>query len=364
MRVFILLLALTTLSLFGASFDCTKTKSHIEKVICQDEELSHLDEKLDSVYKEALVNGTHYDFYTPNAKKMQQAQRQWIKKRDTCHVDVDCLVDMYRSRLSDLIHGDLDDKPPTQLSPVKYTLVLNENNAMCSHLLELYNHDIEQFQKVNYDNHGEFNWLKWEPYVQPDKDSRVHQLIGGAFFDINNDGKEDFIFAQYSSVGGSKTEHYSIYDHNVSDFFKHSPTYSPPYDGKFPPFALFFDDIGNSDTTWDNLDIRRSIGGISYALISKHFDQLPPYIVKELQETKKEDDAFNAKYKNFTHYEMPFYPVYSKNEIRFLKWNDNKIYVVFEGSNYFQSRYQFNLIGYLKEDYIFHPQCLFYKKIR
>lgn len=357
-----LIFVLMTSSLFGASFDCTKAKSDVEKAICQDDELSKLDEALDSAYKEALINGTYYDQYTPDIKKIKQAQREWVKERNTCDGDIDCLIEKYNSRLYRLIYDYTFEKPPTELSPVKYTLIMNENNAICSHLLELYNHDIEQFQKVNYDNHVEFSWLKWEAYVQPDKEEilvdSVYSLIGGAFFDINNDGKEDFIFAKYSSSGG-KTEDYYIYDHNVSNFFKHSPTYGE----QFPPFTLFFDDNGFNRTTLANRNTM-DIGGISYPLISKYFDQLPPYTVKKLQETKKRNDEYDAKNKDSIHYEVSFYPTARKNEIRFLKWNDGKIYMVFEGSNYFSNRNKFNLIGYLQEDYIFNPQCLFYKKTR
>lgn len=363
MRKFILVLVLTTFSLFGASFDCTKAKSDVEKAICRDDELSKLDEELDSAYKEALINGTYYDQYNPDIQKIKQAQREWVKDRNTCDGDIDCLIEKYNSRLHRLIYDYTFEKPPTELSPVKYTLIMNENNAICSHLLELYNHDIEQFQKVNYDNHVEFNWLKWEAYVKPDKEEilvdSVYSLIGGAFFDINNDGKEDFIFAKYSASGGNQTEDYRIYDHNVSDFFKHSPIYGD----QFPPFTLFFDDIGNRETTLANRNTMR-IDGISYSLISKHFDQLPPYTVKKIQETKRLDDKYNAEDKNSTPYESAFYPTFVKNEIRFLKWNDGKIYMVFEGSDRLYNRNKFNLIGYLQEDYIFNPQCLFYKKTR
>lgn len=54
-------MVLTTLSLFGASFDCTQAKSDVEKTICQDDELSKLDNDLNKIYKEALDKADNKD---------------------------------------------------------------------------------------------------------------------------------------------------------------------------------------------------------------------------------------------------------------------------------------------------------------
>ncbi len=352
MRKFILVLVLTTFSLFGASFDCTKAKSDVEKAICQDDELSKLDEKLSSFYIE-ILDGT---FSKEEQENIKQAQRNWIKERNECKVGlIDCLVDKYKLRLTSL--GFYQDqyffgKPPIEESIVKYDLVLSENDILCSSLLNIYNEDIEQFQKVNYDNHAEFNWLKLEAYVKPNPKKNItsDELIGGAFFDINNDGKEDFIFAKYSYLSTIKTENYFIYDHNVSDFFKQSPMNG----NTLPQFVISFDNIGNSDTTLIDKKTR-NIDEISFSLIAKSLDKLPAYMVQQIQHYRKFSDKQN---------EIGFSPVPQKNEIRFLKWNDGKLYIVFEGSDKFGNRNQFNLVGHLQPNYTFNPECLFYKKIR
>ena len=353
-------ISMMTLSLFGAGIDCSKAKSDVEKTICHDEELMGLDKDLADAYKDALIDGTYYDQYTPNPKKIRKKQQQWIKERNTCKSDIDCLIDKYHKRIGSLVryYGTFDDKPPTELSPIKYTLIMNQNNALCSHLLELYNQDIEQFQKVVYDNHAEFTWLKWEAYVKPAEDEKLSDLIGGVFLDINHDGKEDFIFVEYRS-SYQKIKRYLIYDHNVSDFFKHSPI-----NGKeFPEYTLVFNDYGVRDTNLKNRNTR-GIDGIKYSLISHYFDKLPPYTVKSLKELKKDIDDFEAQYKDSPHYEITFYPTNLKTEIRFLRWKDGKTYMVFEGSSYYGDRNKYNLVSYLQEDYLSNPQCLFYKKIR
>ena len=91
MRKFILVLVLTTFSLFGASFDCVKAKSDVEKAICQDEELSKLDEELNKVY-------TSFYFLT---KEMKTDQREWLKQRNQCQ-DTACIKEVYTARVNNL----------------------------------------------------------------------------------------------------------------------------------------------------------------------------------------------------------------------------------------------------------------------
>lgn len=351
MRKLMLIFILITASLFGASFDCVKAKSDVEKAICQDDELSKLDEELDKGYKEALIHGTYYDQYNPDIKQIKQAQREWIKERNKCNGDVDCLIEKYINRLSDLTYNRISEKPPIELSPVKYDLIVNENNSMCSYLLKLYNQDIEQFQKVNYANHAEFNWLKWETYVKTSpKKGSTDELIGGAFFDINNDEKEDFIFGWHVSVHGFLRERYDIYDNNVSEFFRHQPELN----SDIKEWKEYVISIENQGSTF---------GSVPFELISSQLNKLPPYNIQKIQNSKKKHDELREKniIKDFI-FTWSFTD--QKNEIRFLKWSDGKLYIVFDGGDRFRDRNQYNLVGYIQPDYIFNPQCLFYKKIR
>ncbi len=56
----------------AASFDCEKAKTKIEKLICNNEELSKLDEELAEAYAEALAK-------SPEPEKLKAEQKEWLK---------------------------------------------------------------------------------------------------------------------------------------------------------------------------------------------------------------------------------------------------------------------------------------------
>jgi len=78
----------------AASFDCTKAARAIDKAICNDSELSALDEKLAAVYaKEFAVN--------PDVK---EGQREWLRSLKQCNGDFNalaaCLKPMFLDRIN------------------------------------------------------------------------------------------------------------------------------------------------------------------------------------------------------------------------------------------------------------------------
>lgn len=93
------LLTLVALSVFvssayAVSFDCQKAKTFTEKAICQDPELSTLDDDLDAAYQAAEVN-------TKNLKALKKQQAKWLKERDTCQTS-GCVKKAYQKRIIDL----------------------------------------------------------------------------------------------------------------------------------------------------------------------------------------------------------------------------------------------------------------------
>jgi uncharacterized protein len=95
--LFVFALSLVPLASLAASFDCSKELSRVEKTICQDKELSNLDDQLTVAYREALLNST-------NQEIIKREQRRWIKvKRNRCH-DTNCLRDAYTNRLKQLMN--------------------------------------------------------------------------------------------------------------------------------------------------------------------------------------------------------------------------------------------------------------------
>jgi len=93
MRVVILVIAnLIMLSIAqAASFDCSKSKTRIEKMICDSPDLRSLDAHLYEAYLSALRKGKN-----PNDIKI--FQRQWLKEvRDRCQ-SIECLQSVYHKQ--------------------------------------------------------------------------------------------------------------------------------------------------------------------------------------------------------------------------------------------------------------------------
>lgn len=94
MKKLVLGLLLVSPSVFAASFDCDKAATFIENAICDNSEISNLDDTLSSSYRSALK-----DFDKADAIKL--AQRDWIKKRNLCKNEV-CLKNSYIQRIKAL----------------------------------------------------------------------------------------------------------------------------------------------------------------------------------------------------------------------------------------------------------------------
>ncbi len=78
---------------YGASFDCQKASTDVEKLICSDTQLSVLDEDLAKAYKSAVQKD-------PDRVKTQQ--QRWLKyTRNDCNT-LECLKDAYRFQIDRL----------------------------------------------------------------------------------------------------------------------------------------------------------------------------------------------------------------------------------------------------------------------
>ena len=86
---------------FGASFDCAKAASGVEKAICADQSLSSLDDQLAEQYQNTLVNLT-----ADEAATTRKAQRSWLIERNACASQAasarDCLKQSMTHRLTTL----------------------------------------------------------------------------------------------------------------------------------------------------------------------------------------------------------------------------------------------------------------------
>jgi uncharacterized protein len=79
----------------GASFDCDKAATPVEKLICSDAELSKLDESLSEAYRKALGSKDIREVMT-------ESQRQWLTNvRNTCP-DAECIRNACKRRIEEL----------------------------------------------------------------------------------------------------------------------------------------------------------------------------------------------------------------------------------------------------------------------
>ena len=79
----------------AASFDCSKASTAVEGSICANPTLSALDKKLADVYRQVRSASS-------DTGALRQAQLAWMKTRNACGANVQCLEQSYRQRISEL----------------------------------------------------------------------------------------------------------------------------------------------------------------------------------------------------------------------------------------------------------------------
>lgn len=88
----IFLISVFILSLHSASFNCKKANTFIEHTICNNAELSKLDDILASTYKQTMSN-------ISNKESLKKLQHAWLKnERESCK-SVQCLKEVYSKRI-------------------------------------------------------------------------------------------------------------------------------------------------------------------------------------------------------------------------------------------------------------------------
>lgn len=107
----------------GASFDCAKAKTKVEKLVCADPALSKQDETMQSAYQNAYKR-------TADPAELKIEQRRWLEVRNACK-DSRCLVQAYRERL-DRLNAILDEpKPCFRLLERKWPEVQSGHYPVC-----------------------------------------------------------------------------------------------------------------------------------------------------------------------------------------------------------------------------------------
>ena len=91
----ITMLLLVPMAAETAGFDCGKASTKIEKLICQNTELSKLDSKMSQSYEQALIDNN-------GSLVLKEQQRRWLRDiRNRCS-DSSCLESAYMQRIFEL----------------------------------------------------------------------------------------------------------------------------------------------------------------------------------------------------------------------------------------------------------------------
>ena len=99
------------------SFDCSKAKTRVEKLVCSDEVLSILDRDMQKAYDLmmgkydlAYMNEEAKEEIKPYLEKLKQSQIEWVKHRDRyCNTEKDkeefrsCVLDEYYDRIQSVV---------------------------------------------------------------------------------------------------------------------------------------------------------------------------------------------------------------------------------------------------------------------
>lgn len=104
-----MLLYCSTQSIQAASFDCAKAGTKVEHIICDNPDISKLDDEMDAAFKAVLLEKIQ-------ANSVKQLQKKWIRKRNQC-TDSACVKAEYISQIRDL-NIEIELKKPVDVCSV------------------------------------------------------------------------------------------------------------------------------------------------------------------------------------------------------------------------------------------------------
>ena len=120
-KIIVISLLLFTSHLYSSdriqpSFDCSKAKTRVEKLVCSDEDLSRVDRDMQKAYDLmmgkydlAYMNEEAKEEIKPYLEKLKQSQIKWTKDRDACSSEKDkkefrrCVFSRYINRIESIV---------------------------------------------------------------------------------------------------------------------------------------------------------------------------------------------------------------------------------------------------------------------
>lgn len=159
-----------------------------------------------------------------------------------------------------------------------YLLVMSKNDQVCQQMYKLYNTDMQEHGNIAFENHEEYNWLKWDydinlynTYQNMEIPAYDNPNIGGiASFDINNDENNETVLFERMFLSGILHDTISFFHLDFYRKFKEKLNTKdlPPNRHTFPstqqhnvmelPTQKIFDSLG------DKIHLMLSVGTFSY----------------------------------------------------------------------------------------------------
>lgn len=121
--ILLLIITLTAIESYGASFDCSKATYESEKKVCETPNLSQLDEKMAKLYF-AIKSKSN------NSSELTKDQITWIKNNRNCRSDTKCLENSYVERIEILL------KIPTIKNKDSKETISNEQSSAITSIVK------------------------------------------------------------------------------------------------------------------------------------------------------------------------------------------------------------------------------------
>jgi uncharacterized protein len=192
--ILLLIFYLIVGTVFAASFDCGKAQTNIEKAICEEPALSHLDEQLGSLYLKVRGAGAH-----ELKAQIIREQKGWVRQRNRqCgDADIDCLKSIYSEQIN-----WLTNIPPLYAACQKIQESLKPGKIELENGIEVaFTTDKEEFESKDF--YDSYYYLKLSTNDKDFLRNKIHEgyYVFAIAGDINEDALPDVIIYQVMGTG-------------------------------------------------------------------------------------------------------------------------------------------------------------------
>ncbi len=105
-----------------------------------------------------------------------------------------------------------DEKAPA------YALAYSADHRVCNHFLQLFNSDIAKYGYIDTTAHEEFNKILWTPLEwEAGKPPFSSQIVSLTLFDINNDGKHEYVVKSSAMLHGTHSDDLYVFKTKPTD---------------------------------------------------------------------------------------------------------------------------------------------------